>query len=126
MMDEGKFKALLGRARILSSDYGAGYQTGLRRHYHGKQFGNPQELAALAKAGLNGDPRVELGRGYRDGLAGREPEPLMGRPPLPDGKAKTGRVEWRTHADRKARAQALAGAAGLSLSAWLDSVVDAQ
>ena len=125
-MNEAAFKARMGRARILSSDYGAGYQTGLRRHYHGKSFGDPSQLAAMAKAGLNGDPRVELGRGYRDGLAGRDPEPMMGRPPLPHGEGKTARVEWRTHADRKARAQAMADAAGLSLSAWLDSVVDAQ
>lgn len=125
-MDEGTFKALMGRARILSSDYGAGYQTGLRRHYHGKTFGNQQELVALAKAGLNGDPRVELGRGYRDGLAGREPAPLMGRPPLPEGEGKTARVEWRTTDARKARAQELATAAGGSLSVWLDALVDQQ
>lgn len=125
-MDEITFKALMGRARLLRSDYGAGYQTGLRRHYHGKQFGNPQELAALAKAGLNGDPRVELGRGYRDGLAGREPEPLIGRPPLPVGEGKTARVEWRTTDARKVRAQELADAAGLSLSMWLDGLVDDQ
>lgn len=34
--------------------------------------------------GLNGDLRIEEGRGYRDGFAGREPEPLTGRPPVPD------------------------------------------
>ena len=84
-MNEATFQTLARRARLLTSDYGAGYLTGLRRHYHGESFGNPQELAALAAAGLNGDPRVELGRGYRDGLAGVEPQPLTGRPPLPAG-----------------------------------------
>lgn len=82
-MNEATFQSLARRAKALTSDYGAGYLTGLRRHYHGESFGNPQELAALAAAGLNGDPRVELGRGYRDGLAGAEPQPLTGRPPLP-------------------------------------------
>ena len=76
-----------------------------------------------------GQSDTPLGLGCNEGLgAGAEARCWCHacRPPLPDGKAKTGRVEWRTHADRKARAQALAGAAGLSLSAWLDSVVDAQ
>lgn len=82
-MNEATFQTLARRAKLLTSDYGGGYLTGLRRHYHGESFGNPQELAALAAAGLNGDPRVELGRGYRDGLAGVEPQPLVGRPPLP-------------------------------------------
>ena len=81
-MNEAKFQTLARRAKLLTSDYGAGYLTGLRRHYHGESFGDPQELGALAAAGLDGDPRAELGRGYRDGLAGAEPQPLTGRPPL--------------------------------------------
>lgn len=125
-MDEGQFKALMGRARILSSDYGAGYQTGLRRHYHGNAFGTPAEHKRRLGMGLNGDPRVEEGRGYRDGFAGRDPAPLIGRPPLPDGEGKTARVEWRTTDARKARAQELATTAGVSLSAWLDALVDQQ
>lgn len=46
-----------------------------------------------------------------------------GRPPLPPGHAKDARVEWRTHPDTKARAMALAAAAGMSLSQWIDRLV---
>ena len=46
-----------------------------------------------------------------------------GRPPLPPGAGKDARVEWRTHPQTKEKALALAAAAGLSLSQWLDRLV---
>lgn len=82
-MDERTFQTLARRAKLLTSDYGSGYQRGLRRHYHGERFGTPEEHALWMSLGTSGDPREELGRGYRAGFAGREPEPLRGRPPLP-------------------------------------------
>ena len=124
MMDEARFQSLARRAKLLTSDYGSGYQRGLRRHYHGERFGTPDEHAKWMRLGVNGDVREELGRGYRDGFAGNEPEPLRGRPALPDGEGKTARVEWRTTDDQKAKAQRLADAAGMSLSAWLDARID--
>lgn len=48
-----------------------------------------------------------------------------GRPPLAHGEGRSARVEWRTTQARKARAQRLADAAGLTLAAWLDQLVDA-
>ena len=75
-MDEAKFQSLARRAKLLTSDYGAGYQTGLRRHYHGERFGDQREHE------LREARQDEYGRGYRDGMAGQEPAPLMGRPPL--------------------------------------------
>lgn len=125
-MDEARFQTLARRARLLTSEYGSGYLRGLRRHYHGERFGTLDEHEKWMSLGRRGDPRTELGRGYRDGLAGREPQPLIGRPPLPEGQGKTARVEWRTTDVRKARAQELADAAQMSLSAWLDDLVDAQ
>lgn len=50
--------------------------------------------------------------------------PPLGRPPLPASEARTARIEWRTTEQRKARAAAIAHAQGLSLSAWLDGLVD--
>lgn len=76
-MDESSFRKLLQRAKLLIGDYGSGYQSGLRRCYHGKEYGDPAEHAARERR------QDEWGRGYRDGLAGMEPVPLMGRPPLP-------------------------------------------
>jgi len=124
MMNEAGFQTLARRAKLLAGDYGAGYQRGLRRHYHGEAFGTADEHTKWSGLGEDGDHRAELGRGYRDGLAGRDPEPLMGRPPLPEGEGRTARVEWRTTPDRKEKAARLADAAGQSLSAWLDARVD--
>ena len=47
----------------------------------------------------------------------------VGRKPLPPGDGKTARIEWRTTADLKANVQALATAAGVSVSQWLDALV---
>ena len=52
------------------------------------------------------------------------PPKRRGRPPLPTGAGKIAAINWRTTDARKARAQALADAAGLTLSAWLDLRVD--
>lgn len=82
-MERARFESLMRRARLLSSDYGAGYQRGLRRHFHGERFGTAEEHEQWSRLGLDGDHRTELGRGYRDGFAGGEPDPLIGRPPLP-------------------------------------------
>jgi len=75
-MDEARFQSLARRAKLLTGDYGAGYQTGLRRHYYGERFGESREHDLRAAR------QDEYGRGYRDGLTGDEPSPLMGRPPL--------------------------------------------
>ncbi|HBI70708.1 MAG TPA: hypothetical protein DDZ22_17390 [Massilia sp.] len=84
-MDEEKFWALMRRAKLLTSDYGSGYITGLRRLFHGERFGNPDELAILAAR------KDERARGYHDGLAGRDPAPLRHRPPLPPDAPRSDR-----------------------------------
>ena len=82
-MNEATFQTLARRAKLLAGDYGAGYQRGLRRAHHGEAFGTAEEHAVWSQLGLDGDPREELGRGYRDGLAGVDPSPRIGRPPVP-------------------------------------------
>lgn len=54
-----------------------------------------------------------------------QPSKRRGRPALPPGDGRSARVEWRTTQARKARAQQLADAAGMTLAAWLDKRVDA-
>ncbi len=44
--------------------------------------------------------------------------------PVGSGQGRDARVEWRTTPERKARAQEKADAAGMTLAAWLDSLVD--
>jgi hypothetical protein len=73
ILTEDDFRSLATRARLLGGDYGAGYLRGLRRRRHGEQFGTDEEHAKWISLGLDGDPREDLGRGYRDGFEGREP-----------------------------------------------------
>ena len=86
-MDLKRYRTLTRRSRYASSrEYAMGYLRGLRRHYHGENFGTPDEHALWMSLGLDGDPRVDLGCGYRDGVAGREPavmtlnDPSLGEP----------------------------------------------
>lgn len=117
-MDEARFQALARRARLLESDYGAGYLRGLRRAYHGERFGTADEHALWSRMGLDGDHRVELGRGYRDGLSGSDPAPARGRPPAAPGEARTERVEVRLTPAQRAKLDALGGAD------WLRRAID--
>lgn len=60
------------------NDYGRGYERGLIQNRYGKM--TPEEHEAWMRVGTDRDPqgedpqRRELGRGYRDGFAGRLPE----------------------------------------------------
>jgi predicted HicB family RNase H-like nuclease len=47
-----------------------------------------------------------------------------GRKPLPEGQGKLARIELRTTPERKAKAERLAAAAGLSLAGWWERAVD--
>jgi len=44
--------------------------------------------------------------------------------PAGSGEGRVARFEWRTTPDRKAKAERLALAAGLTLAAWLDKRID--
>ena len=59
------------------ADYWVGYMRGLRRAYHGENFGTPEEHASWmgAKDNYGDDPvRRARGEGYRDGLKGQAKE----------------------------------------------------
>lgn len=84
-MDEPEFKARMLRAQKLDSVYGIGYQRGLRCLYYGEKLGAAAEHETWLNMGLQGDLRLELGRGYRDGFAGRAPQP---KAPQPDRTAE--------------------------------------
>ena len=80
-MNEATFQSEMRRAealRRLSADpmegeYYAGYIRGLRRAYHGEQFGTAAEHELwLSLADDQADEaRAARGRGYRDALAGK-------------------------------------------------------
>jgi hypothetical protein len=69
-MKETEFKQRMLEAKQIGGDYGAGYQRGLRRHYHGEQFGTAAEHETWMT--MSGH-RQEQGDGYRDGFAGLKP-----------------------------------------------------
>lgn len=69
-MTESEFKKLMKLARSVDSDYITGYERGLRRHYHGENFGEPGEHETWF--GMTGHRQAQ-GEGYRDGFAGRNP-----------------------------------------------------
>lgn len=117
-MDAATFQALARRAKLLGGDYGAGYQRGLRRAHHGEAFGTADEHALWSRLGLDGDIRTELGRGYRDGLAGADPQPLIGRPAIAAGEQST-TLTFRLSAAQRAKLDGLGGAG------WLRKQIDA-
>jgi hypothetical protein len=79
-MEEKEFKSLARSVAQLTSEYGEGYRLGLRRHYHGDKFVTSTQHEQRMAFGLDGDPREEMGRGYRDGFAGNPPTPKRGAP----------------------------------------------
>jgi len=80
-LNEQEFERLMRLGKLVGGDYSAGYQRGIRRLYHGDKFGTPEEHEKWQLLGMLGDPRVELGEGYRDGFAGLPPRGLpQGRP----------------------------------------------
>lgn len=79
-MNNAEFQRSLLRARTLAhggdTDYWSGFQRGLHRAHHGESFGTAEEHELwLTLADSPDQFRAERGRGYRDGLAGRFPDP---------------------------------------------------
>ena len=87
-MTEQKFKSEMRRAKMMQetadpmrSEYWAGYQRGLRRAYHGENFGTEAEHALwMAAVDSPDESRKQRGLGYRDGLAFGEFSSRIGRP----------------------------------------------
>jgi len=77
-MDQQKFNSLMTRAKTFQevdpekSDFWRGYQRGLRRLYHGENFGTTEEHIQWMNCG-DGEYRKQLQAGYRTGFAGEDP-----------------------------------------------------
>lgn len=72
-MKKSEFASLMHRADfIFIGDFKKGYQRGLRKKYHGENFGTAEEHEKWLLLGLDGDHRVELGEGYRAGYNTKE------------------------------------------------------
>ena len=87
-MNEQKFRCELRRAESMrkadippGEHYWSGYARGLRRAYHGVNFGSAKEHTSLASAANDNDPqRRSLGIGYLGGLAFGKGCGVLGRP----------------------------------------------
>lgn len=71
-MDEQRFKREMAKAQAFrkigeNPDYWRGFIRGLRRRYHGEDFGTAEEHRTWM-AMIDDEYRKELGRGYRDGF----------------------------------------------------------
>jgi hypothetical protein len=77
-MIEQDFKTNMRAAKLFQglssetgvSDFWAGYQRGLRRHYHGKKFGTDEEHKKWMSL-VKDETRREKGVGYRAGFKGK-------------------------------------------------------
>jgi len=69
-----EFERYMKMARLIADgDYRRGYQRGLREFFQADLL-TDAEKRAWARIARGDDPRHELARGYRDGLAGKPPE----------------------------------------------------
>ena len=76
-MNFDTFFRYMNQAKTMSGDhpdYYAGYQRGLRRHYHGDQFGTEEEHQKWMDPSRYGAPTL-MQRAYSDGFAGLAPDP---------------------------------------------------
>ena len=124
-MNEGKFKTYMCAAKTIGGDYAAGYQRGLRRHYHGEQFGTEAEHQQWL--GLDGH-RQELGDGYRDGVEGRPPRGFHGNLGNLNAQGELpadSQMQIRLNSQVKARYVKQAQREGMKLSAWVLKNLDA-
>lgn len=124
-MNESKYKAHMAAAKALCGDYSDGYRRGIRRHYHGEQFGTNAEHEQWM--GLK-DHQQELGDGYRDGFAGKPPRGFHGnlgnlnaQGELPADSS----IQFRVNSQVKASYVEQAQREGLKLSAWIIKSLEA-
>ena len=79
-MTQQEFESKMLQAKTMHDlgerpDYHAGYMRGLRRAYHGENFGTDEEhVKWMSLTEDRDEERRERGRGYQDGLEGKRPD----------------------------------------------------
>lgn len=128
-MNENKFKTFMLAAKNIGGDYARGYQQGLRRFYHGANFGTENEHDKYMSLGLNGDPRTEIGEGYRTAVDGKPPRGIHGN--LGNLNAQVGlpadaQLQCRLNSQIKSRFVKQAQRENMKLTPWvLKTLLDA-
>lgn len=125
-MKETQFKSFVAAAKAIGGEYGDGYRRGVRRHYHGEQFGTDSEHEQWLNLK---DHQQALGDGYRDGFAGVPPRGFHGnlgnlnaQGELPADSS----IQFRVNSQVKASYVKQAQREGLKLSAWIIKTLDAE
>ena len=122
-MDEQKFQAFMMAVELIGGDYQNGYRLGLRRYYHGERFGTSEEHEKCLN--LSGYCQ-QMGDGYRDGFAGKPPKGMHGNlgnsNAFKENKAGSA-INIRVPTDLKAHCVAKAKKQGLTLSVWLQKIL---
>lgn len=123
-MNENKFKTYMAAAESMGGPYSEGYKRGLRRLYHGPNFGPDNEHEKWMS--LEGS-RAELGEGYRDGFGGKPPRGMHGN--IGNLNA-AGELPLDSHLHIRVNSQAksayvkAAQREGLKLSQWVTKTLD--
>ena len=122
-MNQEQFKAWLQAAEIIGGDYLYGYRRGLRRHYHGERFGTQEEHEQWLN--LSGHQQT-MGDAYRDGFAGKPPKGMhgnVGNQHAAKLEKSEAAINLRVPANLKTHCVAKANKQGLTLSAWIQKVL---
>lgn len=124
-MNEQLFSTYMQSAKSLhEGDYLAGYLRGLRRFWHGENFGEPGEHE---KWMAMSDHRQDMGDGYRDGFAGKPPRGAHGNTGNKNAEKDVvagSHLHIRITAEKKARYVRRAQIMGLKLSDWVVATLD--
>lgn len=68
-MNQSQFSSYMNESETLSHpEYYQGYHYGLRRHYHGENFGENKKIEIMKNRG------GKIAEGVNDGLAGKQPK----------------------------------------------------
>ena len=115
-MKEQQFKTFIQSVTPHKNDYERGYARGLRRHYHGENFGTPSEHDKWMN--IDGH-RKALGDGYRAGFEGLPPNGYHGNQNARKEETADSTLVVRLNSQVKAGYVKQAQKEGLKLSEWV-------
>jgi len=116
-MDFNTLKHYANAAKSDPGEYTSGYVRGLRRHYHGDNFGTEDEHNNWLNCG---DSYPDRARGYLDGFNGKPPPSLHGNTGNKHAAAVNPKTSTLTvRCDSQDKAAWVRAAAGKKLTSWV-------
>lgn len=123
-MKEADFNLYITVANALKDDYSRGYIRGLRRHYHGDNFGTNEEHEKFMALD---EHHQATGAGYRDGFAGLKPRNMHGGFGNDNAKKEvvaSAQIQIRCTTEQKNLAVKAAQRNGMKLSQYILSLIE--